>query len=521
MPKRLRRSRTIRSSALIVSVLWAWFAAGAANAAWYKAETDRFVVYGEGREQSVRDYALKLTTYDHVLRLFHPSTLGRVPDTKLIVYLVNSRSDLKRIRPALPSDTAGFYTAMNEGIFAVATTEAGFGADDVMFHEYAHHFMLENFPAAYPAWFVEGFAEYFMTAEVLPGSVKIGAYNPARAYSLARDTWIPLGELLSRTTAETRKERIGAYYSQAWLLTHYMRSAPERRRQLDVAINAIASGVAPVKAMEDATGMSLAELTKLLKAYKKLELMTFMDPMKGVTPAITVTVMDKSTDDLLLDNLRLILAPTGRIDAPFLAAVRRKAAKYPGDALAEITLARAEFVMGDVAAGEALVKRRLEAQPQDGEALLLAGTGQLMAGIRDPAKREERYRAARPLLVKAYGLNKKDFRPLYGYALSRTVEPAYPTVNDLNAWIEARLLAPAVAEISFHAGTVMLTRGDRPAALRVLTPLMNNPHGGNVAAQVRALIEGQGTEVADADKGTSGTIAKPATNVPGPTGSPQ
>lgn len=502
-------------------VLWAWFAAGAAHAAWYKAETDRFVVYGEGREQKVRDFALKLTTFDHVLRLFHPSTMGRVPDTKLIVYLVNSRSDLRRVRPALPSEVAGFYLAMNEGVFAVATTETGLGADDVMFHEYAHHFMLENFPAAYPTWFVEGFAEYFMTAEVLPGSVKIGTYNPSRAYSLASDTWIPLGELLSRTTAETRKERIDAYYSQAWLLTHYMRSAPDRRRQLDVATLAIAGGVAPVKAMEDATGMSMAELTKVLKAYKQLPVMTLMDPMKGVVPPITVTVMDKSTDDLLLDNLRLILAPTGKIDAPFLAAVRRKAAKYPGDSLAESTLARAEFVMGDVAAGEALIKRRLEAQPQDSETLLLAGTGQLMAGMREPAERETRYRAARPLLVKAYGLNKKDFRPLYGYALSRTVEPAYPTVNDLNAWMEARLLAPAVAEISFHAGTVLLARGDRPAALRVLTPLLNNPHGGDATAQVRALIEGEAAGVVDADKGVSGATEKPAPKGAGQTDSPQ
>lgn len=469
-----------------------------AHAAWYKAETDRFVVYGEGREQKVRDYAVKLTTFDRVLRIYHPETRDRVPATKLVVYLVNSHDDLRRIRPHLPREVAGFYLPMNEGAFAVALNEERFGADDVMFHEYAHHFMLENFPAAYPAWFVEGFAEYFMTVEVLSDSVKIGGYNPGRAYGLVSDTWLPLGEVLSKTTAETRKERQGAYYSQSWILMHYMRSTPELSRQLDAATRAIASGVAPVKAMQDATGLDMAQLTKQLKAYRKISVLTIKDPMKGVAPVVTVSVMGRSADDFLLDNLRLILASTGRVDPAFLGSVRRKAAKYPGDALAEMTLARAEFVMGDVAAGEAIMKRRLDAQPQDLETLLLAGSGQVMAGMRDRAGRQAHYRAARPLLAKAYALNKSDFRALYAYALSRTVEPTYPSQNDLNAWLEARELAPAVGENALWAGMALLARGERERAVAVLTPLLNNPHGGAVAAQAKALIDGKTAEQVEA-----------------------
>ena len=92
----------------------------------------------------------------------------------------------------------------------------------VLLHEYAHHFMLENFPTAYPAWFVEGWAEYFMTAEINGAKIKVGGFNPARAYGVLGETWLPLEQVLSKTTSETDPERRNVYYAQSWLLMHYM-----------------------------------------------------------------------------------------------------------------------------------------------------------------------------------------------------------------------------------------------------------------------------------------------------------
>ena len=46
----------------------------------------------------------------------------------------------------------------------------------VLLHEYTHHFMYQYFPAAYPTWYSEGFAE-FMASPVFndDGSIGIGA----------------------------------------------------------------------------------------------------------------------------------------------------------------------------------------------------------------------------------------------------------------------------------------------------------------------------------------------------------
>jgi hypothetical protein len=464
-------------------------APGPAHAAWYRVETDRFIVYGEGNEKAARDYATRLTIFDSVLRRFHPSTRDRVARTKVQVYLVANEDQLKKVNPNLGPYVLGFYSAMNEGVFAVAIKSQVFGGDDVLFHEYAHHFMLENFPAAYPAWFVEGWAEYFMTTDIRATEVRVGGYNEARVYGIFQTEWLPLAEILTKTVWETRKERRDIYYAQSWLLMHYMRDDAARSKQMDAAILAISKGENPVKAFEAATGKPLEALTAELKKYRRLQ--TFV--LKGaqdVQPQMTVTTLPRSADDLVLDNVRLILWQTGRPDADELAAVRRKAAKYPGDPLAETTLARAEFVLGEVTAGEAIVQRRLAANPNAPEDLLLAGTGQLLAGFREKDQRQDRFRAARPFLLKAYNLDKGDFRTLFAYAMSRQVEPVYPNDNDINALLEARTLAPAVMDTSIQAGFALIARGRKDEAARVLAPVINSPHGGPAAAAAKRALSG-------------------------------
>jgi hypothetical protein len=462
-------------------------AAWPAQAAWVRVETDKFIVYGRGGERAVAAYATKLNTYDAVLRRFHPSTLERKPNTKVQVFMVGQRDELRHVRPGLNRMIAGFYSATNEGVYAMALRDGGLGEDDVMFHEYAHHFMLENFPAAYPAWFVEGWAEYFMTTEIKPDVIKVGGYNVGRVYGIFGETWIPLEDLLSKTSFQLREQKRDVYYSLSWLLMHYMRSDDARAHQLDAAIKDIAQGKDPVKSLEAATGQSIAELTKSLRKYQKLQILGLKNP--GIPVPMTVAELPKSADDLLLDNLRLILSQTGAVDADFLASVRRKAARHPGDAFAEQVLARAEFVMGDVAAGEAIMTRRLAASPTSYEDLLLAGTGQLIAGIRDPKAREARFRAARPIFAKTYAQNKTDFRPIYAYALARSIEPGFPTDNDMNALMEARHLAPAVQELSWRAGMALIQKGRREEAERVLAPVINNPHAGRAADRARELLK--------------------------------
>src|SRR5688572_10654184 len=158
-----------------LAFLAAAIGAGPAQGAWYKAETDRFIVYGDVREGVVQDYAVRLSTYDSILRLLNPRAAQAPVRRKFDVYVVRDRASVRRVRPSAGLSTAGFYIAAPRGVFAIASDAShALGRDDALFHEYAHHFMYQNFPAAYPAWFVEGWAEYFMTTSVTPQVVKVG-----------------------------------------------------------------------------------------------------------------------------------------------------------------------------------------------------------------------------------------------------------------------------------------------------------------------------------------------------------
>jgi hypothetical protein len=478
-----------------------------AEAGWIKAETDRFIVYGRGGEWTLRNYVTKLTTFDAMLRTLYPSTQGRPADTKLQVVLIDG--DLKRVKPNALTDMAGFYAARDDGVFAFVETSHGSEGDFVLFHEYTHHFMLENFAVAYPAWFVEGFAEYYMTAEMTPQGVKIGNYNQGRAFQILTQPWTSWDDIFSKTTGETRKDKIQAFYAQSWLLVHFMRSTSERAKMLDAMVTAINAGEPSASAFWKATGWDDKQLTKQLKAYRRLDMYIIKDPLKS-PPAIVFTRLPASADDLFLDRMRLFLS--SQSDPVFLEQVRKRAARHAGDALADLTLARAEYAMGDVTAGEGVMQRRLAADPNDYESLIEAASDKLIAGRRDKAKRAEYFKASRALFGKAYAQNKSDYRALYGYARGRSLEPSFPNDNDINALMAARALAPSVTEISMTTGFALLARGRREDAVKVLTPVANDPHGGVMAAFAKALIEGKSRSEADA----AAKAIEGADDAPGP-----
>jgi hypothetical protein len=501
--------RVIVGVLVVACALWP----AAASAQWLRAETDRFIVYSRGREAPLREYAVKLSTFDAVLRAMSPAPRQAV-ERKLEVYLVDSGADLRRVRPGAASGTLGIYIAGTNGTFAIAQRGGGgIDTDDVLFHEYGHHFMLENFPAGYPGWFIEGWAEYFMATEIVGRTVKVGGYNFNRAYWLFNSPWLPMEDVLSKSPWQIPRERRHLFYSQAWLLTHYMRSDPGRAKQLNEAIFEIANGAEPLPAMQKATGLTVAELTKALRGYQKLPGYKLTDVLK-TPPVVTVTRLPPSADDLLLDQLRLVAQRDNAVDPKFIADVRRRAAKWPDDRYAELVWGAAEFAHGDVAAGEEIVRRRLEANTNDVEALLLAGMGQLTAGDRDPDTRTERARAARPHLIRAHKLDDDDYRVLFAYAVSRTVEPGFPNDNDLNAVLTARALAPAVDSITVMAGQALLAHGERERAAGLLAIVANNPHGGSLSAKARALMDGKSVQEADAAGAMENEEAPPE----GPTG---
>ncbi|RZI98133.1 MAG: hypothetical protein EON90_14575 [Brevundimonas sp.] len=507
----------IRRFVLVLAAIGVCIAAGSpARADWRRAESPRFIVYSSGPEGALRDYVQKLESYDRALRL----QMGADPDAatvrKLPIYLLPNRESLKVLRPDMQRDVAGFYTASEEDIYAVADVSGA--GDFVLLHEYAHHFMLQNFAGGYPGWFVEGFADYYATADISGDRVMLGRASEWRVRSLQGGARTPLDQLLSKSPTEITdwRER-PAYYPTAWLLTHYFFSDDTRRDQLSAYLADVGRGGNPVEAMPRATGMSLEDLDRALTRHLNSRMPYFRLGADFPRQQISVERLGPSADALLLINQRL-KSPIDEEDRPAVVAeIRELARPFGDDPLALVAVGHAELHFGDRAAGEASLRRLLETDPDNVEALQLLASGRIMAAREDGADVDAMMAEAQTYLMRAFRADPSDFTTLVLGLQTRVDAPGYPTPGDLGTWVQAYRLAPQLASVRIGAGQALLFRDRDAEGLALLSAVASNPHGGASAEYARKMIEDAkaGVEVTDPTAAEGLNDDEPETPQPG------
>ena len=497
-------------------------AATTAHADWLRAESERFIVYSEGSERSLRDYVQKLETFDRVMRYRSGLPMNEAPPRKLPIYLVGSRSGLLRVHPGTAPNVVGTYFPTSEDIFAVAIRDEN---DEVLLHEYVHHFMLGSAPAAYPGWFVEGFAEYYMTADIAGDEVKLGGYSENRAYWLINGTWLPLEVLLRTRPGEvTRSSYRETYYPLAWLLTHWFFSDPERSRQLGAYLSDVSAGGDPVEAMETATGLSVAQLRSELRRYMMSRRLVGRT-IKGDFPAadIVVTRLPRSANDLLLINQRLKIGVAADDRDELGREVARIADRHGDDPLALLAAGHAGMHFGDRPAGERALQRLIELEPDNVEALQFLAQERLRRArdVEEDAESTALKREARTYLGRAYAAANNDYRTLMLIGEMRSGEPGDPNENDMLTLGLAFDRAPQLAEVRLAYAGALIESEEKEEAVSVLKPLANNPHGGgaaDLAARMIAALE-RGETVPRLDESTDGSA--PAQPEPSPEDDPE
>ncbi|MGH1560098.1 hypothetical protein ACRAWD_25505 [Caulobacter segnis] len=180
--------------------------AGASHAetGWLKAETPRFTIYSMGSERGLRAYAERVEVMDAVFWEVYGLQRPAPPPRKLSIYLVDKPATLRLVAPSLREGVVGFYSAGPGDVFAMGL--AGTDNDYILLHEYVHHLMLQHFPYGYPAWLVEGYAEYFMSTSVEDSTIKVGYAPSGRTEELNSQAWLPWEDVLTK--------RVSAYSQQ-------------------------------------------------------------------------------------------------------------------------------------------------------------------------------------------------------------------------------------------------------------------------------------------------------------------
>lgn len=465
------------------------FLGGAAHAetAWLKAETPRFTLYSMGSEKSLRDYAERVELMDAVFWQVYGLERPAPPPHKLSIYLVDKPSTLRLVAPSLREGVVGFYSASSGEVFAMGLAAAD--NNYVLLHEYVHHLMLQYFPYGYPAWLVEGYAEYFMSTTVEDSSIKVGYAPAGRTEELNSEPWLPWGDILTKRVTDVPVSQVRLFYAQSWLLTHYLLSDPARSKQLQAYLAATGQGKPSIEAFEAATGLKIDALDRRLNTYAAAQT-PYVQFKKGQFPTASVTIapLSNGAADLLLDDLDLRTGVDESRKAEVIARVRRKVAAYPDDTAVQLTLARAEIFAGDQAIGAEILKRRLAAaRMNDVEALTLEADRLMNLGDRTPERQAELYTQAGNILVAAFKLDPARYQTLAAFARSRRGEAGYPSDNTMTALLTALKLAPQVPENRLAAADGLIKRGRQRDAIMILAPLANSPHDSELSKKAREM----------------------------------
>jgi len=487
----LRLFRLLKAALAAAALTFATLGAAApAHAEWLKAETEHFIIIGDTSEGAIRNYARKVERFDGVLRLWFPPTSDIIPP-KLTIYLADGQQDMKKIWPTIGPTVGGFYTPGEERIFAV-TGGSGVENDHTLFHEYAHHYMYQNMPGAYPGWFIEGFAEFFATADVTPSRMRVGLHSAGRMNSLTmpENSWLPM-EAVLRSRASEIRGRGHFYYAQSWALTHYFLSTDERRAALGRYLTAVMGGGDPIASLQPATGFTPTQLQGEVRNY--LGLIRFRPEQRESPPAeVSVVRLPPSAGDLVWLDLRLARYVPENLRAANLAEAQRAAARFPNDPWAARVLTQAHLDMQQNAEAVQVMEASLAGTPDDPLSLRMKAVALMERGDEmkdsDPDQRLALFGQARRALARAYQLEPMDYRLYMALDRSRQGAPGYPTSNDVETLLMGRALAPQVQSLGVRASQALMAEGEYGVAAAFLAPIANNPHGGSGLNSVRRLL---------------------------------
>jgi tetratricopeptide (TPR) repeat protein len=467
-------------------VLLCLFVPATAHAEWYEATSPNFVVYSEGRPQDATDFAAKLERYHYVLRTFHHITAP--PSTnRLRVFLFSNASKVGRLN----SGAAGYYVPDARGLMLVGTSshssnsssdlrsargsgEAALDPEYVLLHEYAHHFMYQYFPATYPTWYSEGFAEFWGATQFQPNDVvDVGAPAEHRFVTFQMLGWLPLQRLLTaHGYGEVQGYNVYLLYAEGWLLMRYVFDHPERKRQLDTYLRLINSGRAYEQAMHEAFPDIARFDSELFNYAGRGRFDVVRLPFRTIDVGEIATRALRPAENALIESeIRISQGYPRREAADRASEVRSIAARYPDDPFALQVLMDAERLAGNNDAAVAAADRLLRIQPENARALMTKGLVQVAALRAAGSSDQAAWNAARQLLARAARAAPDDPVALEAFYNGYALQGMLPPVDAQNALYTAMELAPSDDELRYELAHDFEQRSMIREAIAIIKPV--------------------------------------------------
>jgi tetratricopeptide (TPR) repeat protein len=418
-------------------------------------------------------------------------------------------------------NVAGFYMGSATGSVAYTprssfdSGEYGMTEQVVLFHEYAHHFMLGNYGAAFPAWLIEGYAEFHSTArDERDGSVGIGIPAFHRAYGLMGGPSLSIEKLLTVSGSDLKPGEADTFYGRGWLLIHYLSFERSRGGQLDTYLKELNNGTPSLEAAKKAFG-DLKKLQGDLNAYLRRPSFTYEKILPSAIKIGPVAVRELSPGEEAVMGVRMrSKRGVDRAEATKLVPLARKAAAaYPDVAFAQVTLAEAEYDAGNYKEAEAAADRAIAADPKSVEGLIYKGRARMALADAEKVRDPKVWAEIRKFFRLANSIDAEDPEPLMLFYTSFLAAGMEPTKNAAAGLAYALALAPQDDSLRWMAGQQHLRDGKAPEARAALAPLAFDPHGGESAkwaGKIIAKLDSGGVEAALAEWEQMGKTAEAA-----------
>ena len=477
---------------------------------WLKAETKHFIIYSAGNRDQLQKFAIQLEKFDAVLRRLTRSPQDEEP-LRLPIYVLASAESVASLTSDKSRSIAGFYRTSKYGSFAVANREKGTNkfdlrGDTVLQHEYAHHFMFRNFAYAYPAWYVEGFAEFVATTEfAADGTWTVGKPPLYRAYGLILGRDLPIEKLLFGGTSGMPRDLADIYYGRAWTLVHMLRNDKARAGQLDTYLSSLGKGL-PEREAAKAFG-DLAALDQSLDRYLKEKRIAVINGSGQLpyAPDLTIKELDPVDSQLVALGLR---RRTGKEPDKTRDQLRALATANPSRANAwfELALAQQELSeaqeavalrIGGLAATEAAVDRALAIDAKHGRANLLKAELMMHWLDRENRSDAEEWKRARGYIAKANRADVLDPAPLFTWYDSFLRQGAEPDKLASDGLALAFSLAPEAPDLRIGYAFDLARQKRFDEAFKVVEFVVRDPHnaeqGNAVIEQLKAMRDSKDT----------------------------
>ena len=469
--------------------------ATAAHATWYEATSSHFVVYSQGSAQEAQDFAGKLERYRFVLTRIRPIPQGR-PEARLRVFLLLDQNAV--IRMAGGASVAGYYVDDARALMLVGTRRAlsnltdvrsvsdegpELDPQDVLFHEYFHHFTFQYFPAAYPVWYSEGSAEFWGTTAILPGDVvEVGRPADYRASTL-RGGWLPLERLLTaHNYGELHGgEEVSRLYAEGWLLVRYIFDHPQRQHQIQEYLRLINNGVSFDAAAHQAIPDLDAFNTELYNYAGQNRFNIVRLPFRTIDVGpITVRTLRPAEQALIEDEVRLSQGYSQHEATDFANHIREVASHYPDDPFAIRMVMETQYLAGNTQAALAAADHLLAIEPNNARALATKGLIQVAGLAAAHNVDAAAWRAARQFLIRAVNAAPNDPVVLENYYRSFVMQGVLPPDDAQSALYTAMELAPSDGELRYELARDFENRHMISDAIAIIRPKAYQvPHRGN------------------------------------------